>query len=370
MTDELSSTDGGPNTWPGNSDSSRSHRWSPSNIIATHGLLILLIVFFVVFAALLPHTFPTAYNIRSILGNKSVTAFLALAVMIPLAANQFDLSVGFTLGLTHVMIIGLQINSHVSWELAILAGVAIGICVGLVNGVLVAFAQIDSFIATLAVGTFVFGITNWYTGGQQIAGSFANGFTSFADRTVLGYIPAPAVYVLACSVILWLILEYLPLGRRLYALGANPRAAKLVGIPSRKYIVGSFAASGFLTALGGVVLASQLQAGQSSLGAEYLLPAFVGALLGATTIHPGRVNVWGTLIAVLLLAVGISGLEQLGATFYVEPLFNGATLAVAVGVAGYAARRRLRGRRISSAKVTTRDRATQETREVRAKSMS
>jgi ribose transport system permease protein len=211
--------------------------------------------------------------------------------------------------------------------------------------VLVAFAEIDSFIATLAVGTFVYGVTNWYTQGQQIAGSFADGFVNVADRTFFSYVPAPAIYVAVASVVLWLVLEYLPIGRHLYALGANPRAARLVGIPTRKYIVGAFAASGFLTALGGVILASELQAGQSSLGPEFLLPAFVGALLGATSVRPGRVNVWGTLIAVLLLSIGISGLEQEGATFYVEPLFNGATLAIAVGVAGYAARRRLRARR-------------------------
>ena len=78
------------------------------------------------------------------------------------------------------------------------------------------------------------------------------------------------------------------------------------------------------------------------MGQEFLLPAFVGALLGATTVKPGRVNVWGTVVAVLILAVGISGIQQMGGAFYVEPLFNGATLVIAVGMAGWAARRRMR----------------------------
>ena len=321
-----------------------ANRFSPSRLVSTHGLLLLFILLFAVFSILLPDTFPTAYNIRSILANKSVTALLALAVMVPLATGNFDLSVGYVLGLTHVLTVGLQIRSGFPWLVAVLAALAVGVAVGLVNGVLVAYAQIDSFIATLAVGTFVYGISNWYTKGAQIAGSFPDAFINLGEKTVFTYVPLPAIYVLVIATILWLGFEFLPVGRRVYALGGNPRAAHLVGVPVQRYIVGAFATSGLLTACAGVVLASELQAGQSSLGPEYLLPAFVGALLGATTVRPGRVNVWGTLLAVLLLSVGISGLEQEGATFYVEPLFNGATLALAVGIAGYAARRRLRAR--------------------------
>jgi len=140
------------------------------------------------------------------------------------------------------------------------------------------------------------------------------------------------------------VIEYLPIGRYLYALGSNPRAAELNGIPKGRYIIGAFIASGVLTAIAGVLLASKLQVGQSNIGAEYLLPAIVGANLGATAVKPGRVNAWGTIIAVLILAIGISGLQQLGGAFYVEPLFDGFTLVIAVGLAGYASRRRQRTR--------------------------
>jgi ribose transport system permease protein len=133
----------------------------------------------------------------------------------------------------------------------------------------------------------------------------------------------------------------------MYALGSNPRAAELNGIPRGRYIIGAFMVGGFLIAIAGIVLASQLQVGQSNVGPDYLLPSFVGALLGATTVRPGRVNVWGTIIAVLLLAIGVSGIEQLGAAFFVNPLFNGATLIVAVGLAGYAVRRRQRVRKLA-----------------------
>ena len=143
------------------------------------------------------------------------------------------------------------------------------------------------------------------------------------------------------SVALWIVFDYLPLGRFIYAIGANPRAAALNGISVRRYVTLSFVASGVMTAFAGVVLASQLQIGQASVGLDFLLPALVGVFLGSTTIKPGRVNVWGTLVGVAVLAVGISGIQQLGADFYVEPLFNGVTLIASIGIAGYAQRKRI-----------------------------
>ena len=97
---------------------------------------------------------------------------------------------------------------------------------------------------------------------------------------------------------------------------------------------------GLLTALAGILLAAKLRIGQASVGLEYLLPALVGAFLGSTTIKPGRVNVWGTIVGVMILAVGISGIQQFGGSFWVEPLFNGTTLLIAIGIAGYAQRKK------------------------------
>jgi ribose transport system permease protein len=317
-------------------------RLSAARVLEVYSLVIVTALLFLIFSLLKPDTFPTAFNVRSILGTQSVTVFLAFAVMLPLAAREFDLSVGFTLGLTHVLVVGLQVNSGVSWPIAIAAAIAVGALIGLVNGLLVAVAEIDSFIATLATGYVVFGLTNWYTDGVQIAGPLPTPFTDIANTSLTSFFPLPALFVLVAAVVLYIVLEYLPTGRRLYALGANRRAAQLVGVPAGRYVVLSFVAGGCLVGIAGSILGAQLQAGQPDLGPDYLLPAFAGALLGATSIRPGRVNVWGTLWAVLLLALGIAGLQQLGAQFYVEPLFGGATLAIAVGLAGLAARRRVR----------------------------
>ncbi len=112
-------------------------------------------------------------------------------------------------------------------------------------------------------------------------------------------------------------------------IGSNPRAAGILGIPTRRYSVYAFVGSGLFVGVCGVLLAAQQQIGNPSVGLEYLLPAFVGALLGSTTIKPGRANAFGTLVAVGVLAVGLAGIGQLGAQFWVTPLFNGATLLLA-----------------------------------------
>jgi ribose transport system permease protein len=214
----------------------------------------------------------------------------------------------------------------------------LGAIVGLANGVLVTMVGIDSFIATLGTGTLLYGFNEWYTGGQQVVAQLPESFTNISGATF--GIPLPAIYVLVLSVTLWAVFEYLPVGRYLYVLGASPRAALLNGISARRYVTGAFVTTGIISAFAGMVLQSQLQVGQSSVGQEYLLPAFTAALLGATSVRPGRVNVWGTILAVGVLAVTVAGLNQIGAPFFVEPIFDGAMLILAVGLAVTAAKRR------------------------------
>lgn len=307
--------------------------------ISVWGLLLLLAILIIIFSVLEPNTFLTFFNIKSILNNKSVQALLALAVFIPMTANHFDLSAGFNLGISQVLAIGLQ-GQGLPWWAAVIAVLLMGALVGLVNGLLVTRVKIDSFIATLGTGTVLYGLNAWYTGGQQVLADLPPPFLAISGS--IGVVPAPALYTLIVSCGLWVVFEHLPLGRYLYVLGASPRAAELNGISARRYVTLGFVAAGALASFAGIVLQSQLQVGQSSVGQEYLLPAFTAALLGATSIRPGRVNVWGTVLAVAVLAVTVAGLNQLGAPFFVEPLFNGSMLILAVGLAVQASQRRSR----------------------------
>jgi ribose transport system permease protein len=308
-------------------------------LLPVYGLVILTVILILLFSILLPKTFPTLLNLRAILSDKSIIALLSLAAMVPMAAGRIDLTVGYGIVIWHILAISLQTLFGVPWQLAVVIVLLLGALVGLLNGLLVEVARIDSFIATLGTGTILYALALWHTGGRQMVGVLPEGFYAINGTFVFG-LPITAYYIFALALAMWLVLEYTPVGRFLYAIGANQRAAELNGIPSRKFVVGAFITSGVLTALAGVLLASKLRIGQASVGLEYLLPALVGAFLGSTTIKPGRVNVWGTIVGVAILAVGISGIQQFGGSFWVEPMFNGVTLLVAIGIAGYAQRRR------------------------------
>jgi ribose transport system permease protein len=307
--------------------------------LPVYGLVILTVFLIGLFSVLLPNTFPTMLNLRAIISDKAIIALLSLGAMIPMAAGRIDLTVGYGIVLWHILAISLQTMLGLPWPIAVAVVLVLGAFTGFLNGMLVEVAKIDSFIATLGTGTVLYALALWHTGGRQMVGSLPEGFYDISTTFVFG-LPITGFYLLAITLVLWVVLEYTPVGRYLYAIGANQRAAQLNGIPTRKYVIGAFMASGTLTALAGVILASKLRIGQASVGLEFLLPALVGAFLGSTTIKPGRVNVWGTIIGVAILAVGISGIQQFGGSFWVEPLFNGVTLLIAIGIAGYAQRRK------------------------------
>ena len=129
-------------------------------------------------------------------------------------------------------------------------------------------AQIDSFIATLGTGTILYALALWHTDGRQIIGTLPPGFIAINTTSVLG-IPIPALYVLVLAIVLWIVSERLPLGRHIYAIGANEKAAALNGIPVRAYVIGVFVASGVIAGFAGCVLAAKLRIGQANVGLDY-----------------------------------------------------------------------------------------------------
>lgn len=309
------------------------------NLAANYGLAVVFVLVLLVFGVLRPDTYLSRSNIGNLLTSQSVTALLALAVMMPLTTGRFDLSVGYHVGLAQVLMVGLQVNQGLPWPLAGLLVLIIGLIVGMLNGFLVTRLKIDSFIATMGVGSLLYGLSNWYTQGMQIPGFQLPPAYLAVAGSVAG-IPLPAIIVLIVGIILWVVLERIPAGRSLYFVGFNPRAAELSGINVGRVVNAAFVSSGALCALAGILLAAILRSGTPSVGPEYLLPAFAASLLGATSIRPGRVNVGGTLLSILILAFAFSGVQQLGAAFYVEYLFNGGILVVAVALSVYAAARR------------------------------
>jgi ribose transport system permease protein len=327
---------------PATASNAPAHRRRRSAVhTAERYALVLLVAAVAALFTLLPassETFPTAANLRILVANQSVTLLLAVAVMLPLVAGHFDFSVGAVAASSSVVCAGLMQNDKMSLSVAILAAFGVGLAVGLVNGIAVAYLQVNAFVSTLAVATLLGGFIQWYTSGQAISNNIAPSLVEFGSGTWLG-VPRPIVVVALVALGTWYVLSHTPFGRSLYAIGENPRAARLVGIDTRAYTLVSFVGAGLVAALAGVILTARTAGATADGGTAMLFPALAAVFLGATAIRPGRFNVWGTVFGVALVAVSVSGLTLAGADDWVEPVFNGGALAVAVGLSSYLRRR-------------------------------
>ncbi|NRP90707.1 D-allose transport system permease protein AlsC [Ensifer adhaerens] len=309
---------------------------SVGKIIWSNSLFLMLFAIVALFSVLLPQSYFSPTNAQMISSSNAVLALLALAAVLPLIGGQFDMSIGFTLALSQSLCAGLIIHHGMNPLAAGVVVVLCGIVIGLVNGLLVARAGLNAFITTLATGIVVQGLAQLYTGGTSLFGRIPEGFLLLGRGKILG-VPMPLVYVLAVATVMWAALRYTDWGRKCYAIGGNAKAAKLIGIPVGRITIQMFVIGGALAALAGVLSTSILGSANPNIGLNYLLPAFAAVFLGAATAGPGRFNAWGTVVAVYVLAAGISGLQQLGAAFYVEQFFNGGALLLAVALARWIA---------------------------------
>jgi ribose transport system permease protein len=294
-----------------------------------------------VFSILRPTTFFSLANLSSILSSQAVIVVLVLGLIVPMTTGDYDLSVAFNLSLS-AMLIGV-LNVNLGWPigLAILVALAAGTALGFINGVIVTFFGIEALIVTLGTGTFVQGIIFWISDLNTITG-ISPGLVNavIVDRFL--DIPLAFYYGLALCVVIWYVFEFTPAGRLLLIVGRGRNVARLSGVNVQRVRVGALVVSGFVSALAGVLYAGTTGSADPSSGTQLLLPAFAAAFLGATAIMPGRFNPWGAVIAVYFLVTGISGLQLLGAAGFVQDLFYGGALVLAVVLSQVARRRQAR----------------------------
>jgi ribose transport system permease protein len=308
-------------------------------VAASYGVVGFLILLIVVFSIILPGTFPTFINGRSIVTDQAIPLILALAALLPLAAGEFDLSLGATLGFSAIATISLS-NAGLSTPLVIALALVLGALIGAVNAFLVVGIGVNAFIATLASATILAGLNLLVTNSGLLVLASPQ-LTALTTTRVAG-IQIVLLYAIVLSLILYFVLEHTPYGRYLRATGMGRDAARLSGVRTGRFLASSFVVGGVLAALAGVLFASRGGTAPPTLGPEFLLPAYAAAFLGATTIRPGFFNVGGTVIGVLLLAVGSDGLTLMGAQTWVTNVFNGIALMVAVSASVLVGRRRRR----------------------------
>ncbi|WP_207835436.1 ABC transporter permease [Williamsia soli] len=299
--------------------------------------LYVWVAIIVLFAIWIPDLFLTEGNFRIIAGDQAITAMLAIGLIVPLAAGVFDLSIAGVMGFS-VAMVSYQLSQGIAAPIAILSTLLCGALIGAVNGFVVVKLNVDSFIATLGMSSILLAGTYFVTDGKQITEGFTDGFLDMGSKPFLG-LPLPFFYMIAVAAVMYVVLEKTPLGRYLYATGGNRQAARLAGLRVERIMFGALVTSATVAALTGVILAAKLGTAAPDIGPSYLLPAFSAVFLGSTQIRAGRVNVLGTLIAIYLLATGVKGLQLAGAPSYVNDLFNGLALIIAVALAARTARR-------------------------------
>jgi ribose transport system permease protein len=297
------------------------------------------VVVIVVFSLWVPDTFLQADNFKLIASQQAITALLALAVIIPMAADVFDLSFAATMGLSTMVVAYLQSVHDVNVILSAVIGVLVGSLVGAINGIFVTYFEVNSFVTTLAMSSILAAATYWVSDGFPITENISPDLIQLSTTKIFG-ISLIFYIMLLVALALWVVMEYTPAGRYLFAVGGNAQAARLAGVPVKRVVFYALVASGTISGFAGVLLLAQLRLASYDVGPPYLLAAFSAAFLGATQIKAGRVNVLGTLIAVYLLATGVNGLQLAGAPVYINTLFGGVALLLAVTLAVRTAKRR------------------------------
>jgi ribose transport system permease protein len=311
---------------------------SLGEFVERYGLVGAWIAVIVVFSALKPDTFATSSNVAAILGSQAVLVVLTCALLIPLTAGDYDLSITGVLTLSQMMIGILNTRHGISVYVCIVLALLVGALVGLVNGAFVVIFGVDSFIVTLGMGTFLGGVVLWISNSETFAGISSQLTGPVVVERFLG-VPLAFYYGLALVVALWYFLEYTSLGRQLLFVGRSRSVARLSGLRVGRLRWGALVASGVTAAGAGVLYAGITGAADPVSGAGFLLPAFAAAFLGATSIVPGRFNPWGSFVAVYFLVTGITGLTLLGVQSWVEDMFYGGALVLSVTFSQIARRR-------------------------------
>lgn len=294
-------------------------------------LLLVWAILLAIFSALMPRSFLNWGNFSIMFASYAPAALLALAIIIPLTAGDYDLSVGATLTLSASTIGVLNVWQHMPIGLVLVIVLGIGVVVGLIHSLFIIYFRVPSLVVTLGSTSLMSGIVQWMTNSSTIGGIDNGLIMAMVGHRLFG-IPYAFYYAVVAALILWYVFDYTPLGRRLLFVGRGREVARLNGIAVDRVRVGALVTSAVLSAAAGIVYAGILGSADPFSGLNYLLPAFAAAFLGATTIQPGRFNPWGTVVAVYFLATGITGLSMMGIPLWVTSVFNGAALILAVTI--------------------------------------
>lgn len=315
------------------------------DVAIKYGFLVLLVAMIVYFS-IVTSGFASPQSAVFILQSVSITGILALGVTATLVVGGFDLSIG------SVATTAMMASSYVMVILggdaltAALVCIAIGILVGLINGVLIVYMRVPDLLATLGMMFLLVGLQRIPTEGRSIAtgmtlpdGSVASGTFSPAflalgrhrfDLILPNLLPVSVVVLIVLAILIWFFLEFTRFGRMMYAVGSNERAAGLAGAPVNGYKILAYVISGVFASIGGILLAARLGRGDIASGNNLLLDSVAAALIGFAVLGAAKPNAYGTAIGALFVGTLLQGLTMMNAPYYTQDFVKGAVLVIAL----------------------------------------
>ncbi|GAC1444992.1 MAG: ribose ABC transporter permease [Mycobacteriales bacterium] len=332
------------------SDAPRSPSPSPArrspgaaifHICRTYSLLVLLIASFVLYGTWSKTSGPflSVDNFRNIAAGQAVLAVLTLGILIPMVSGHIDLSVGNIAGLSSITTASMYADHHANLLVGILVGIGVGTAVGAITGLLVTTLRVDPFIITLGTASVILGYIQWFTNGQSIINGIPRSLIDFGGTNLFG-VPKIVFVMLVTAALVYYVLEHTPYGRNLHAIGSNKAAARLVGIRVERTVLSAFALTGAFAGVAGVLLLANSGSGNPQVGQTFTLTAIAAAFLGAASFKVGRLNVPGTLVAIFFLAVNITGLTFAGVQNWINQVFTGLSLVLAIALAAVLSKER------------------------------
>ncbi|AIP46889.1 carbohydrate ABC transporter permease [Burkholderia pseudomallei] len=272
-------------------------------------------------------SFLSAANLENVLRQVSINAIIGVGMTCVILTGGIDLSVGSVMALSGTLAAGLLV-AGANGAAALAAGIGVGVALGAANGLFVAFAGMPPIIVTLATMGIARGLALIYTGGYPIDG-LPDWVRFFGSGKVLG-VQMPVLTMLAVYALAWLMLERMPFGRYVYAIGGNEHATRLSGVRVSRVKLAVYTFAGLTSALAALVLTGRLMSGQPNAGGGFELDAIAAVVMGGTSIAGGRGSIVGTLVGALLLGVLNNGLNMIGVNPYVQNVIKGAIILLAI----------------------------------------
>ena len=304
-----------------------------------YGLLVVLLALIIVFAVG-QQAFMTVANWQAIASSLSVSIVISLALLLPIIAGKFDLSVGSIAVLSSLIGAKLMAENHLSLGISIAVALVIGVIIGAVNGFIVTVLGVNDFVATLGSSTILLGVISWYSNDSSVSNGLSPALLDFGIARLFG-VPWVTICSLLLAVVIGYVVRQTPFGRQLISIGSNSKAATLVGVRVDRNVRVTYVTSGLLGSLAGIVMIAQQGSATSQInGLNLLIPALAAIFLGASAFNPGQFNVLGTIVGLLLVAVAVSGLTLAGAPSWVSSVVNGLLLILAVAGSKLFKRRR------------------------------